>query len=278
MPASSCTCKLEHVCAALTTTTHAVHTVHHHHHYHHYDEREEGREAPSSRAAKIYANHLAPPITTSFFHKQTINVFDNYQIQDGSRILETLTWRTDVYKYVTRARPDDPNFKQNGGEIYIIMAHEGTCLMGRPLILPAYLKTVKVPSSIMPVRQFPANDSGIQSGDDWSYNIDYANTMPMFNQGGNNVFDFEASFKEDFVRSKCKQIGEETSDGLVFGVVEPRAISINYPVKGLSVFKCLDPTIFPVNITFEASVRDGGNVLGSISKEVTIPFDFFPVF
>lgn len=88
----------------------------------------------------------------------------------------------------------------------------------------------------------------------------------MFNQGGNNVFDFEASFKEDFVRSKCKQIGEETSDGLVFGVVEPRAvshfnlrvpficsllpqISINYPVKGLSVFKCLDPTIFPVKIS-----------------------------
>lgn len=273
---SSCACKIEPVCAALTTTTYTTHTVHHHHHYHHYPEREEGREAPSPRAGKAFVNHLTPPITTSFFHKETINLFDNLEIFDSaSQLLETVTWRTEVYKYVTRLRPDDPNFEQKGGEIFIIMAHTGTSKMGKPFLRPEYLKAIRVPSSIIPMGQYPATDSGLQSGDNWSYNIDYTNTMPMFSNGGNNIFDFEASYKNDFIRSKFQQTGEEVTGGVEFAAVNPRAINLNYPILGLSVFKCLDPAVFPVKITFEAIVNDmGTGVRGSASKEVAIPFDF----
>lgn len=48
--------------------------------------------------------------------------------------------------------------------------------------------------------------------------------MPMFSNGGNTVFDFEASYKEDFVRSKFKQTGIETNDGVEFAAVEPQDV------------------------------------------------------
>ncbi|KAL4261935.1 hypothetical protein AB1N83_008390 [Pleurotus pulmonarius] len=279
MPASSCTCKLEHVCAALTTTTHTVHTVHHHHHHHHYDERDEGRDAPSTRAvtARAFVNRLTPPITTSFFHKETINIFDGVEISDSaSQLLETVTWRTEVYKYVTRFRPDEPNFEGKGGEIFIIMAHTGTAKMGRPFLLPEYVKAVRVPSSIIPMGQYPETGSGDQKpGDDWDYKINYTNTMPMFSNGGNNIFDFDAVYQNDFVRSKFQQTGDAVSGGVEFAAVNPRAINTSYAIHGLSVFKCLDPSAFPVKITFEAIVNDmGSGVRGSASKEVTISFDF----
>ncbi|KAF4573606.1 hypothetical protein EYR36_008124 [Pleurotus pulmonarius] len=263
MPASSCTCKLEHVCAALTTTTHTVHTVHHHHHHHHYDERDEGRDAPSTRAvtARAFVNRLTPPITTSFFHKETINIFDGVEISDSaSQLLETVTWRTEVYKYVTRFRPDEPNFEGKGGEIFIIMAHTGTAKMGRPFLLPEYVKAVRVPSSIIPMGQYPETGSGDQKpGDDWDYKINYTNTMPMFSNGGNNIFDFDAVYQNDFVRSKFQQTGDAVSGGVEFAAVNPRAINTSYAIHGLSVFKCLDPSAFPVKITFEAIVNDMGS-------------------
>lgn len=42
--------------------------------------------------------------------------------------------------------------------------------------------------------------------------------MSMFNNGGNSMFDFVASYVEDFVRIKAQQRGAETTDGIYFSV------------------------------------------------------------
>ncbi|KAL4256255.1 hypothetical protein AB1N83_012573 [Pleurotus pulmonarius] len=89
------------------------------------------------------------------------------------------------------------------------------------------------------MRQYPASNSGTQSDDNWSYTIDFMNTMPMFSNGGNSVFDFEASYKEDFFAATA----------------EPDEKIDDHTIIGLSVFKCLDPAVFPVTFTFEASAR-----------------------
>ncbi|KAF4604543.1 hypothetical protein EYR40_003317 [Pleurotus pulmonarius] len=221
-------------------------------------------------------------MSSFFLFRETLNIFSKQPILVSEIPIETVTWRTEVYKYVTRVRPDDPNFKKNGGEIFIIMVHGGTSDLG-PFPLIKCEKTIKVPSSIIPMRQYPASNSGTQSDDNWSYSIDFMNTMPMFSNGGNSVFDFEASYKEDFVRSKFKQTGTETTDGVQFAATaepdESQKID-DHTIIGLSVFKCLDPAVFPVTFTFEASAR--GEMVTvpihrTISKKVTIDFDFFPV-
>ncbi|KAG9222110.1 hypothetical protein CCMSSC00406_0009561 [Pleurotus cornucopiae] len=226
-----------------------------------------------------YLNRLTPPIGTTFFHKETITIFDNQQISVKGLLLETLTWRTDVYKYATGARPDKPDFKKNGGEIYIIMVHAGT---GRaPDVLPFFelTKTVKVPSSIIPVKQYPASNSGTPSGSDLAYKIDYSNAMAMFKDGGNSSFPFDASYQEDFVRHQAEQTGLETTDGVEFGVVPglPFHSIYTYPIIGLSVFKSLDPSAFPATFTFRAGAGwPGSSRHGSITKDVSISFDFTP--
>ncbi|KAF4606049.1 hypothetical protein EYR38_000094 [Pleurotus pulmonarius] len=222
-------------------------------------------QSPQGRSSIASRRPSQPPSSTSeLTPPETINVFDGVEISDSaSQLLETVTWRTEVYKYVTRFRPDEPNFEGKGGEIFIIMAHTGTAKMGRPFLLPEYVKAVRVPSSIIPMGQYPETGSGTQqpSSDDWGYSINYTNTMPMFSNGGNNIFDFDAVYQNDFVRSKFQQTGDTVSGGVEFAAVNPRAINTSYAIHGLSVFKCLDPSAFPVKITFEAIVNDMGSGL-----------------
>ncbi|KAF4573603.1 hypothetical protein EYR36_008121 [Pleurotus pulmonarius] len=75
------------------------------------------------------------------------------------------------------------------------------------------------------MKQYPSSNSGIQTGDNWSYNIDYTSTMPMFNNGGNGAFDFEASYKEDFVLSRLKQTGAVVANGVEFATIDPQDVS-----------------------------------------------------
>ncbi|KAF4604539.1 hypothetical protein EYR40_003313 [Pleurotus pulmonarius] len=234
----------------------------------------------SEDPVRIYVNRLTPPIGTSFFHKESITIFDNKQITGGNGLLETVAWRTDVYKYATGARPDAPDFRAKGGEIYIIMVHGGTGHAESPSLFHEYARRVKAPSSITPVKQYPASHSGIQSDDKWSYNINYSNTMPMFNNGGNGVFDFEAGYQEDFVRYRSQQTGFETGNSVEFAV-KPATVppmSPDYSIIGLSVFKCLDPSAFPARFNFEARASNIASVGddGSINRDVTIGFDFTP--
>ncbi|KAF4596301.1 hypothetical protein EYR40_008013 [Pleurotus pulmonarius] len=68
-------------------------------------------------AAKDLENKLFPPAGTSFFESETITVFDEVELTRPSGLgatshVEMLTWRPEVYKYVTRAKPDDPQFQE----------------------------------------------------------------------------------------------------------------------------------------------------------------------
>ncbi|KAL4261931.1 DUF1769-domain-containing protein [Pleurotus pulmonarius] len=226
-----------------------------------------------------YSNRLTPPIGTTFFHKESVTIFNDEKISVGRLHLETVTWRTDVYKYATGARPDQPDFKKKGGEIYIIIVHTGT---GRgPDVLPffEFTRTVKVPSSITPMKQYPASDSGTPSGDDLAYKIDYSNAMAMFKDGGNSSFPFDAAYEEDYVRHQGEQTGVEITDGVQFEVIPrvPFHYSYTYPIIGLSVFKCLEPSAFPATFTFRAGAGwPGSSRHSSISKDVSISFDFTP--
>lgn len=55
----------------------------------------------------------------------------------------------------------------------------------------------------------------------------------MFSNGGNNIFDFEASYKNDFIRSKFQQTGEEVTGGVEFAAVNPRAVSPKFAFRRL---------------------------------------------
>ncbi|KAF9492207.1 hypothetical protein BDN71DRAFT_1509676 [Pleurotus eryngii] len=234
---------------------------------------------PNDIVPYTYLNRLTPPVGTTFFHKETITIFDDQRIYVKGLHLETLTWRTDVYKYASGARPDKPDFRRNGGEIYIIMVHAGTGQAPDALPFFEFTKTVKVPSSIIPVKQYPASNSGTRSGSDYAYRIDYSNAMAMFKDGGNSSFHFDATYQEDFVRQKAEQTGLETTDGVEFGVAPDLSFhaSYTYPIIGLSVFKCLDPSAFPATFTFRAGAGwPGSSRHGSISKDVSISFDLAP--
>lgn len=49
--------------------------------------------------------------------------------------------------------------------------------------------------------------------------------MPMFNNGGNGAFEFEASYKEDFVLSRAKQTGAVIASGVEFATIDPQDVS-----------------------------------------------------
>ncbi|KAJ8696132.1 hypothetical protein PTI98_006021 [Pleurotus ostreatus] len=222
---------------------------------------------------RSYENNLTPPAGTSFFEKQNLTVFDQEDLTAQGAfgmtiVMQTLTWRTDVYKYVIRAKPDDANFQQEGGEIYITLGWE-------------YAQTVKAPSSVIPVKQYPATNSGTQSGDNWSYNIGFKQTMPMFKNGANELLDFPASYAEDFVRNKSQQRGAEISNGVEFSVHLEEDVYGEWPVIAFSVFKCLDPSVFPVTFTFEATAGQRRNNVYTphgtkLNKDIVVDFAFKP--
>ncbi|KAL4262560.1 hypothetical protein AB1N83_005465 [Pleurotus pulmonarius] len=131
---------------------------------------------------RSYENNLTPPAGTSFFEKQNLTVFDQEDLTSpsafgGSIIMQTLTWRTDVYK----------------------------------------------------------------RGD-------------LYHQISNGV-EFSVHLEED-----------------VFG---------EWPVIAFSVFKCLDPSAFPVTFTFEATAGQRRNNVYTpqgtkLSKDIAIDFAFKP--
>ncbi|KAF4570135.1 hypothetical protein EYR36_009941 [Pleurotus pulmonarius] len=241
---------------------------------------------PNHTAAKDLENKLFPPAGTSFFESETITVFDEVELTRPSGLgatshVETLTWRPEVYKYVTRAKPDDPQFQEHGGIIYIILVHGGLGRTGdtSSALGYDYVQSIKVPPTVIPVKQYPASHTGTQSGDDWAYSIGYTQMMTMFANGGNTATDFEAYYHEDFTRHQSQQTGAETSDGVEFAVhFEENINFVDFPIVGFSVFKCFDPTIFPVTFTFEASTgvrRDDGYTADArVTQDVPIDFKF----
>ncbi|KAL4261478.1 hypothetical protein AB1N83_008196 [Pleurotus pulmonarius] len=197
---------------------------------------------PNHTVAKDLENKLFPPAGTSFFESETITVFDEVELTRPSGLGATSHVETLTWR-------------------------------------PEGLQSIKVPPTVIPVKQYPASHTGTQSGDDWAYSIGYTQMMTMFANGGNTATDFEAYYHEDFTRHQSQQTGAETSDGVEFAVhFEENINFVDFPIVGFSVFKCFDPTIFPVTFTFEASTgvrRDDGYTADArVTQDVPIDFKF----
>ncbi|KAL4259814.1 hypothetical protein AB1N83_011802 [Pleurotus pulmonarius] len=203
-----------------------------------------------------YITQLTPPIGTSFFKYQTATLFDNepfeHVFMDVVTILiQTLTWKVDVYAYVTGAKPDE-DFEENGGAVVVVLVHSGwLSYNGR---LGESVSRVTAPALLAAQAQLPPSGSGLENGEYWNYTISYQAAMNMFNNMGNDTFTFDAKYKEDFSR-KNPQTGVTTLNGVEFGsdLETSGDIPQNYNLAGVSVFRAGTLGAFPAKFSFEAS-------------------------
>ncbi|KAF4568082.1 hypothetical protein EYR40_010521 [Pleurotus pulmonarius] len=220
-----------------------------------------GETPDNSETPREYINQLTPPIGTSFFKRQTITIFDN-EVFRGTFIstplgdavvqVQTLTWKVDIYTYVTGARPDQPQLEANGGSVMVVMVHSGhlsfDCRTGRSMY------RVTAPTSVSAQKQLPPTGSGIKNEDYWNYSISYQEVMNMFNNGGNGSLNFDAKYKEDFSR-KDPLTGVTLSNGVEFGT-KFETFSEDLPafnIAGVSIFRANTPDAFPAKFSFEAN-------------------------
>ncbi|KAF4568071.1 hypothetical protein EYR40_010533 [Pleurotus pulmonarius] len=206
-------------------------------------ELQAGDSTDNSETAREYINQLTPPIGTSFFKRQTVTLFDNVKFYsksislpegDAQVLVQTLTWKVDVYTYVTGARPDQEQFEANGGK-------------GRSIY------RVTAPTSVASQKQLPPTGSGIKNEDYWNYSISYQEIMNMFNNGGNGTLNFDAKYKEDFSR-KDPLTGITLSNGVEFGT-EFESNNTDLPafnLAGVSIFRSNTPDAFPAKFSNSA--------------------------
>ncbi|KAG9217991.1 hypothetical protein CCMSSC00406_0009811 [Pleurotus cornucopiae] len=206
-------------------------------------ELQAGDSTDNSETPREYINQLTPPIGTSFFKRQSVTLFDDERFyakfisipeSDLQVLVQTLTWKVDIYTYVTGATPDQEQFEANGGR-------------GRSIY------RVTAPTSVVSQKQLPPTGSGIKNEDYWNYTISYQEVMNMFNNGGNGTLNFDAKYKEDFSR-KDPLAGVVLSNGVQFGT-EFESNNTDLPafnLAGVSIFRSYAPDAFPVNFSFEA--------------------------
>ncbi|KAF4584602.1 hypothetical protein EYR40_004600 [Pleurotus pulmonarius] len=236
-----------------------------------------------------YTNNLQPPVGTSYDAKETITIFSDQVLSfydqegGGARNTEKLTWIVDLYKYVTGAKPTEEDFGQKGGEIYIVMVHRGTGNNMDRARLHQFGYRVTVPSALNAIVHYPATGTGTQDGLNWDYTISFNQRMSMFNNGGNSAFDFNAEYQETFTRQYALQDGSVSTTGAEFSweFQTSPGFNFSFPMKGLTVFKTTDPTIFPVTMKFDAWVYERLNrrpgyerYVGNASNSVSVDFKF----
>ncbi|KAJ8456824.1 hypothetical protein ONZ45_g18566 [Pleurotus djamor] len=203
----------------------------------------------------------------------------------GTAYWKRVPFQWNIYVYVSSASPDDPDFTSRGGLVTILIAHSGGYQTNG--VVPQgfqFLNQVvpSTPPSYM--RQFPEEgellpDPTPSDPGDWGvgvidkrrkYQISYRESLPMFKNGGNDVFVFDASCEDECIRHNSTQKAEYVNSALsdvtltldTFG-------SVFLPIFGLSVFRYSDVKVFPVTFDFKTGY---GEWLGP--ESVTIDLDF----
>ncbi|KAJ8454432.1 hypothetical protein ONZ45_g19309 [Pleurotus djamor] len=145
---------------------------------------------------------------------QSVTFLNNTVIGGGTKY-GTVTWKADVYIYATGARPNDADFSQRG-LLNIIFLHSGYVTIydnWSADIWNSLEFLVSVGNSnLVASLQLPQTESGAQDGDNYKYEIDYGEKMPMFKNNGNEAFDFDATFQQKFTRAASKQTGSSVKD------------------------------------------------------------------
>ncbi|KDQ24139.1 hypothetical protein PLEOSDRAFT_1086438 [Pleurotus ostreatus PC15] len=231
-------------------------------------ELQAGDSTDNSETPREYINQLTPPIGTSFFKRQSVTLFDDERFyakfisipeSDLQVLVQTLTWKVDIYTYVTGATPDQEQFEANGGSVMVVMVHSGHLSFDSRRGRSIY--RVTAPTSVVSQKQLPPTGSGIKNEDYWNYTISYQEVMNMFNNGGNGTLNFDAKYKEDFSR-KDPLAGVVLSNGVQFGTEfessHTGSLAQNntdlpaFNLAGVSIFRSYAPDAFPVNFSFEA--------------------------
>ncbi|KAJ8519413.1 hypothetical protein ONZ45_g3611 [Pleurotus djamor] len=187
-----------------------------------YEESQDGQP-------RMRINHLTPPLGTDFFRRQTVNIFDGIQMGTSPKVCE-LVWKADVYTYATGAIPSDPDFARKG-LIHVICVHHGFVRIYNDFDPDVWTKlefSLKpATSGLQPTLQLPSTGSGTKDGDVYKYEIKFGEKMPMFNNGGNQTFTFDAAYEERFARINATQYGK-VLDNCDFGI-EPTGVSYLIP-------------------------------------------------
>ncbi|KDQ24835.1 hypothetical protein PLEOSDRAFT_1107762 [Pleurotus ostreatus PC15] len=222
---------------------------------------------------------LRPPADTSFFYHDAFNVMNNvsqnWKDYDTGKIKlgDTIRWNVEIYMYGTGApvfvvgdtgaSVVNPKFKEDGGEIIILITHSGTITLadvqGHQI---EYFNTVygpRKPGDTFDVSigvdvqgQYPETGNYVKEGSDYRYTISYEQKMPMFKNNGHEVFDFAAQYKDIYTLSKAQQSAELHNTYLNSGLRLDgnHTIGVSYPIHGLSVFRVSNLDVFPFDITF----------------------------
>ncbi|KAF4586358.1 hypothetical protein EYR38_010634 [Pleurotus pulmonarius] len=212
---------------------------------------------------------------------QTATLFDNEQFtatifgsswSEAEALVQTLTWKVDIYTYITGARPDQPQFEADGGAVMVIV-HSGhlsfDCRKGHSTY------RVTAPPPVAAQKQLPPTGSGVKNEDYWNYSISYQEVMNMFNNGGNGTLDFDARYKEDFSRRE-PLTGMTLSNGVEFGTKfeSDNADPPKFNLAGVSIFRANTPDAFPAKFSFEANSAWGFVEEGfSSNKKVEVQVD-----
>ncbi|KAJ8468994.1 hypothetical protein ONZ45_g17040 [Pleurotus djamor] len=225
---------------------------------------------PSVPAPGDSSDGLTPPIGTSYW--KSIPFKWNSSISD----VGNAEWNVEIYVYVSSAAPDDPQFTSKGGRITIVMVHTGYFETNHSINKGLKFIHNVVPSvSTVYREQCPPDWSGEVIGniDDERrrYHVDFKDSLPMFNNGGNGEFVFDAHYYIEYERKDTTQGGSSMTDGLQFDVTANVKLSnpVTIPIHGLSVFKFGDTSAFPM--TFSMKIGYGA-WLGP--KTVNIDLDF----
>lgn len=177
------------------------------------------------------------------------NVSQNWEDYDTGKIKlgDTIRWNVEIYMYGTGAPVfvvDDtgtsvvnPKFKEDGGEIIILLMHSGTITLadvqGHQI---EYYNTVYGPRKpgdpfdisvgVDVQGQYPETGNYVKEGSDYRcessnhgrivpiadnsnpVTISYEQKMPMFRNNGHEVFDFSAQYKDIYTLSKAQQSAE----------------------------------------------------------------------
>ncbi|KAF4568252.1 hypothetical protein EYR40_010350 [Pleurotus pulmonarius] len=186
---------------------------------------------------------------------QTTTLFDNEQFtatifgsswSEAESLVQTLTWKVDIYTYITGAWPDQPQFEADGGAVMVVIVHSGhlsfDCRKGHS----TYRVTATPPVAAQ--KQLPPTGSGVKNEDywNWNYSISYQEVMNMFDNGGNGTLDFDARYKEDFSRRE-PLTGITLSNGVEFGTKfeSDNTDPPKFNLAGVSIFRANTPDAFP---------------------------------
>ncbi|KAJ8457169.1 hypothetical protein ONZ45_g18422 [Pleurotus djamor] len=213
----------------------------------------EEQDETAGKLPRALHTQLIPPDNTSNWGRETLNIFNNTAVtwRNGTSA-GTITWNVDVYKYVSGAGLDDPNFPSRG-EIVLLFVHSGTVRLGSIYYERQFQVSVGSGDGVTAVKQAPPY--GTENGNYFDHTIDYKETLQLRRNNGTELFPWEVIYYETFARGEnAKQTGSlpghlEADSAVAYWKNPSNPQSMSFPIKGITVFKARNPSRFPLRFS-----------------------------